>query len=134
MHLFVSGNIAPHLPNPARPIHQLPEDEFLSELRRLNGMPRAVLESAELLEIVLPAVRSDFALLETYHYEPESPFAFPITAFGGVHDPRTTPDGMEEWRRHTAGAFELNMMTGDHFFVESRRSAVLEHVSKRLAC
>ena len=72
-HLFVSGNIAPHLPNPATPIHQLPPDAFLRELKRLNGMAQAALESKELLEIMLPVVRSDFALLETYRYQPSRP-------------------------------------------------------------
>ena len=37
--LFVSADRAPQIPRRNRPIHALPEGEFLAELRRLNGIP-----------------------------------------------------------------------------------------------
>src|SRR6266849_10976790 len=46
--LFVSASRAPQLPHRGLPIHTLPEGDFLAELRRLNGTPRAVLEHEEL--------------------------------------------------------------------------------------
>lgn len=132
VHLFVSGNIAPQLPDPAPPIHQLPEDGFLRELKNLNGMPQVLLDSKELLEIMLPVVRSDFTLLETYQYKPEEPLDCPITAFGGAQDPRTTRNGLEGWRLQTAKSFDLIMMQGDHFFLDSARSLLLDVISRKL--
>src|ERR1700694_2711560 len=44
--LFVSADRAPQIPPRDRPIHALPKGEFLVELRRLNGIPRKVLEDA----------------------------------------------------------------------------------------
>ncbi len=131
-HLFVSGNIAPHLPNPAPPIHQLPPDAFLRELKRLNGMAQAALESKELLEIMLPVVRSDFALLETYYYEAQPPLSCPITAFGGDQDPRTTASGLDGWRAQTLGDFDLVMFPGDHFFLDTARPPLLQALVRRL--
>jgi medium-chain acyl-[acyl-carrier-protein] hydrolase len=129
-HLFVSGNIAPDLPNPTAPIHQLPDDAFLSELQNLHGMPQGVLDSKELLELVLPAVRSDFTILETYQYEPQAPLACPITAFGGFEDPRTTKEGLERWSAQTIETFNLVMLPGDHFFFDSARP----HIVQSIAC
>src|SRR5205823_631917 len=61
-HLFVSGCAAPQLRDPGRPLHRLPDAEFRQELRRLGGTPPAVLENDELMGLVLPLLRADFAL------------------------------------------------------------------------
>lgn len=132
MHLFVSGKIAPHLPDPAPRIHKFSDNAFLRELQNLKGMPQAVLDSKELLEITLPAVRSDFTLLETYKYEPQPPLVCPITAFGGLEDPRTTENGLEGWRTETTASFDLVMLQGDHFFLDSARSLLLQCIIRSL--
>ena len=131
-HLFVSGNTAPQLPGPMPPLHQLAEDDFLRELKELNGMPQVLLESKELLEIMLPVVRSDFKLLETYQYKSEHPLDCPITAFGGLRDPRTTKNGLEGWRLQTARSFDLIMVQGDHFFIESAGPLLLDIITGKL--
>ncbi len=64
--LFVSAARAPQIPPRDRPIHALPEGEFLDELRRLNGIPGKLLEQAELMQIMIPILRADFAVYETY--------------------------------------------------------------------
>ncbi len=46
VHLFLSAFCAPQLLKPDSPIHQLPEDEFLRELKRFNGTEAAVSLSA----------------------------------------------------------------------------------------
>ncbi|HVV71514.1 MAG TPA: alpha/beta fold hydrolase, partial [Verrucomicrobiae bacterium] len=61
--LIASGNNAPHIPEPLPPIHGLPDEAFLEELKLLNGIQPAVLESQELLELFLPIIRSDFKML-----------------------------------------------------------------------
>lgn len=83
VHLFVSGYRAPQVPDPDPPIHDLPEPEFLEELRRLNGTPEIVLENTELMQMLLPALRADFAVIETYAYTPESPCLWWFTGSGG---------------------------------------------------
>jgi medium-chain acyl-[acyl-carrier-protein] hydrolase len=132
VHLFVSGKIAPHLPDPAPRIHELPDSAFLREVQKLNGMPQAVLDSKELLEIMLPVVRSDFNLLESYKYEADAPLGCPITAFGGIQDPRTTENGLESWRTETTGAFDLVMLQGDHFFLDTARALLLQSITSSL--
>ncbi len=131
-HLFVSGNIAPDLPYPTPLLHKLPDPSFLAELKNLRGMPQAVLDCEELLELVLPAVRSDFTLIETYQYERQDPLATPITAFAGFEDPRTTREGMERWAVQTRGTFRLIMLPGDHFFLDSARDSIVQSITQAL--
>ncbi len=86
--LFVSAARAPQVPHRDRPTYALPEGEFLEELRRLNGTPGELLENAELMQIMIPILRADFAVSQTYVYAAEPPLACGISSFGGVQDHR----------------------------------------------
>src|SRR5215472_12234850 len=71
--LFVSACRAPHLPDLEPPISAAPTPEFVAELRRLNGMPAEVVEDEELMELLLPMLRADCEMSETYSYRPAPP-------------------------------------------------------------
>ncbi|MDZ8257265.1 thioesterase II family protein [Nostoc sp. ChiQUE01b] len=132
VHLFVSGRHAPQIPDPNPPIHALGEPAFKEELRRLNGTPEAVLENAELMQLLVPILRADFAVLETYLYTTESPLNCPITAFGGLQDHKVSYDELQAWREQTNAAFLLQMFPGNHFFLHSAQSLLLESLSQEL--
>ncbi len=132
-YLFVSGHRAPQVPGRGRNIHRLPEEELLEELRILKGTPTEILENAELMRLLLPSLRADFAVCETYQYEHEAPLDCPITAFCGLQDDHFTQADIEPWRRQTNRAFSLHFLPGDHFFLHSAASALLRVVAARLA-
>jgi medium-chain acyl-[acyl-carrier-protein] hydrolase len=132
VHLFVSADRAPQIPHPDRPIHALPEGEFLAELHRLNGIPGKVLEEAELMQIMLPILRADFAVYETYAYSTEPPLNCPISTFGGLQDRRVSRGDLEAWRAQTSGAFSLRMFPGDHFFWNTTQPLLLQALSQEL--
>lgn len=131
-HLFVSGRRAPQLPNIDPYTFNLPEAQFVEELRRLNGTPKAVLGHSELMRVMLPVLRADFELIETYSYVPGSPLTCPITVFGGVDD-EIAVDALEPWCEQTAGPFALHMLPGDHFFVNTARLQITEAVAQKLS-
>ena len=133
VHLFVSGRRAPQIPELERAtIYTLPEPEFLEELCRLNGTPKAVLENTELMQLLLPALRADFAVVETYVYTPKPTLDCPITAFGGLQDCEVSYDYLEAWREQTNASFSLQMLPGDHFFVYSAQPLLLQALSRKL--
>jgi surfactin synthase thioesterase subunit len=115
--LLVSAARAPQFPHLRSPIHALPEKEFLAEVRRLNGTPGELLDHKELMEIMLPLLRADFEVYETYSYSNETPLSCPISAFGGLQDQRVNDRDLLGWRAQTNGAFSLRMLPGDHFFL-----------------
>lgn len=132
-HLFVSGHRAPHIPDPDLPIHTLPKAEFLNALRRYNGTPEAVLQNAELMELLLPTLRADFAMIETYLYSAQLPLNCPITAFGGLQDWKTSVNALGAWRKHTHATFSLQMFPGDHFFIHSAQTSLLQILNTTLS-
>lgn len=125
-HIFISGRRAPQIPLKKRPIHALPAPAFLAELRRLKGTPEEVLEDAELMQLLLPILRADFAVLETYSYTDESSLECPLTVFGGWQDPEVSCDELEAWRQQTSATFSLYMVPGDHFFIHSAQTLLLQ--------
>jgi medium-chain acyl-[acyl-carrier-protein] hydrolase len=131
--MFVSGRRAPQLPTSERRTFELPEPEFIEELRRLNGTPHEVLEHPELLQLMLPILRADFAICQDYFYVPDQPFAFPITALGGLEDHEVTRNHLQAWREQTSGAFKLRMFEGDHFFLISSARLLFQLLSDELA-
>lgn len=132
VHLFVSGYKAPHLPSSSSAKHGLPPQEFISELRRLNGTPPEILESRELMDLLLPALHADFEVCETYQYKAEDPLDCPIAAFGGLGDPETKQYEIEAWAQETSKAFSVHMFPGDHFFLNSQQPALLNLIARKL--
>jgi medium-chain acyl-[acyl-carrier-protein] hydrolase len=125
VHLFASGRRAPHLPSPVRDLHQLPQDELVAELAELGGMPREVLEHPELLALLVPLLRADMALTETYAHADEPPLETPITALTGSEDEKVSLADAEGWARHTSGGFRLHVFPGDHFYLYALRDRVV---------
>jgi medium-chain acyl-[acyl-carrier-protein] hydrolase len=128
--LFASAGRAPQIPHRAPPIHTLPDNQFLAELRRLNGTPRELLDHEELMEVMLPILRADFALYETYLYSTEPPLNCPISAFGGLQDRRVSASDLDAWRSQTSASFSLRMVPGDHFFL--KEPLLLQALSQEL--
>lgn len=118
---------APHLPNPHPEIRHLGNDQFVAEInRRYGGIPQLVLDNRELLELMLPALRADFSVYETYEFKEAAPLACPIAMFGGTVDRFVSAAEVAEWRRHTSADFQHTMLAGDHFFIQQHRAIVLD--------
>jgi surfactin synthase thioesterase subunit len=133
LRLFVSACRAPQLPDPDPPIHLLPEPALLEELRRLDGTPTHVFENPELRSLVLPALRADFSVCETYVHESDEPLAASISAFGGAADNEVSQDQLEGWRTQTSASFTLRIFAGNHFYFLSRaRTAFFSALSDDL--
>lgn len=129
--LFISACGAPQLPDLNQKIHQLPDDEFLNELDKLNGIP-AELKNPEVMSLLLPIVRADFQLVETYEYRSDEPFDFPIFAFGALDDPRVNRKRIEAWSIHTKAKFVSQFFPGDHFFIHEAREHILNLIIREI--
>lgn len=117
--LFVSAHVAPQRAYLRRRLHHLPDAELLRELRGYRGTPDAVLDSAELVRLLLPVVRADFELLDTYSYVPEPPLDVPISAFGAVDDVEIRLEDVAAWREQTSAEFTLREFSGGHLFLQT---------------
>jgi len=131
-HLLVSAAAAPGTA-PAQPlVHCAAERDVKHRLRELNGTPRELLDNEELMAVMLPTIRADFAVLETYEYREEPPLPVPITVFGGTGDPVVPLSKLNGWRDHSAVGCRLRLFSGDHFFLHSAATEVIHAVTQIL--
>ncbi|GIV95394.1 MAG: hypothetical protein KatS3mg057_0051 [Herpetosiphonaceae bacterium] len=132
VHLFISAHRAPHLPNPDSSTYDLPDEKLIEKIRSIEGTPPEVLAHPELLELILPILRADFEICDTYAYTAAQPLDCPITVFGGTDDRVVSPDLLPGWAEHTTRLFELRTFPGNHFFIQEAERQVLEIIGERL--
>lgn len=129
-HFFASSYAAPQLPRPNTSAHTLSEPLFLKRVSPL--LPREVMLNKELLSTVLPTLRSDFALCETYEYTHEPPLDCPITALGGAGDLSVRRSELRMWQQQTSQDFSLHLFPGEHSYLRTAPEQLLETIRETL--
>ena len=124
--LYVSARRAPHLGD-REPIHLLPDAEMLARL----GDSRIAQLDPELREMILPILRADLTMCETYRYAPGPPLPCPITAFGGRDDELADESEIVAWRLHTSAEFEVRIFPGGHFYQRGNEQLLAQHIRRR---
>jgi medium-chain acyl-[acyl-carrier-protein] hydrolase len=125
-HLFVSATEAPHRRSLEEPLSGLPKSALVKKLHEFNGTPAEALQNDELLDLMLPTIRADFELCETYEYHPEPPLECSMTIYGGLEDREVEAERLAAWSEMTVGACEVRMFPGDHFYLNSLQATFLE--------
>ena len=112
------------------PIHELPDEAFVDEMnRRYEAVPAEARGNAELMELLLPGLRADVSVCDTYAYAEGDPLDCSISAYGGEQDRSVSREELEGWRRQTRGDFALTLFPGDHFFLRTAEQPLLAAVS-----
>ena len=117
VHLVVSSSPAPDVPRNIDPIGGFSDSEFTRELcRRYDGLPAELLNDAEMMAYLLPAIRSDVRLLESYEYRKEAPLSCPIDVLAGLDDPRLTRQELARWSLESTEGANVRSFPGGHFY------------------
>jgi medium-chain acyl-[acyl-carrier-protein] hydrolase len=130
--LMVSAHCAPHLPDTRPPIYALPDKLFKEEVLKFMGTPPELFADEELTRIILPLLRADLTVCETYRYEDEDPLSMPIAVFGGTQDDGVEPDQLEAWCELTTAPCSTHTFDGGHFYLRESQPALLEKMSSLL--
>ena len=85
------------------------------------------------MRLLVPVLRADVTMVETYRYAPEPRLPCSITAYGGTQDRAVMQSELEAWRDQTAKEFRLAMLDGDHFFLQGQKAALLNSLKIALA-
>ena len=126
--LLVSGYGGPHLPDTRPPIHALPDDAFKEAVAALDGTPADVIANDELMALLLPLLRADFRLVETYRTRPEPPLDLPIHIYAGCRDRDTPQDALEAWGDCTRAGTTITLFEGGHFYLRDAAPALLDQL------
>jgi medium-chain acyl-[acyl-carrier-protein] hydrolase len=133
VHLYVSGFRAPHLIDPRPALYDLPRNEFVEEIRRIGAPTFDPDKYPELIELMLPTLRADFRVVQTYKYGEAPALNCPITAFGGRADPEVAEWQLSEWRQHTNGPFSISLHGGNHACIVTDPREIQRRIGRDLA-
>ncbi|MCM2438763.1 SDR family NAD(P)-dependent oxidoreductase [Agrobacterium vitis] len=146
-HLFVAGSRAPQIYNEdqaavdaaqfgatAARAGVATDQDFIEMLQDVNfANNRALFKDSELLSLMLPVIKADYQLNNTYRFQPKRPLGVPITALGGRADPYTTGQHILGWQAHSEMRLVTQFFPGDHYFMETQSELLIEVASRTLA-
>jgi medium-chain acyl-[acyl-carrier-protein] hydrolase len=133
LHLFASALGAPHAPYRSRYVSRLPEPEFERAMVSLNAFPLEAVQDTAFFSLLLPTLRADYQLCETYEYTDSAPLACRLTVLAAADDDDVPPLDLALWGELNTGPFRIRVINGDHRFVTTERQQVAEVVRAGLA-
>jgi surfactin synthase thioesterase subunit len=114
--LIVSGcpgpGSAPRKPGRAK----WSEAELIEDLREMGGTPEEVLDNSGLLELILPTLRADYAIYESFRRPTGPELECPLSVLGGEDDSVSVAD-LERWADTTRADSSVRLFPGGHFFL-----------------
>ncbi|URN18573.1 MULTISPECIES: thioesterase II family protein [Streptomyces] len=130
--LHVSGRRPPHRLAP-RPLDDDGDEALLAQMRRLGGTDESVLADPYLRELLLPAIRADFAIVGRYGPREADPVGCPVYAYVGDQDATVSVADASAWADVAPHGFHLDVLPGGHFYRSGLREALAGVVARRLA-
>ena len=100
--------------------------------RSLGGTPELFLSDPRVLRMILPPIRADLTVKNTYRYAPSPPLEIPITALAAGSDARASVESMLAWRDQTIRAFRTHHFSGGHFAVLEQEALTLSRLGAAL--
>jgi len=93
------------------------DQEFLANLKALNGIPQYVYESDDLMSYYLPILKSDITLLSNWKHSADQTLNFPLHALTGTEDAFADLALVSAWGTYHRGSVHVHSFSGDHFYL-----------------
>lgn len=132
VHIFMSGNYAPHLNNDSEhhtEYHKLGTEGIKKEVIRLGGTTSEIFDNPLLADYFLPIIYSDYYITETYRMNEFKKFCCACTILNGEDDELSEQE-LEAWRAYSPCGFSIKNFPGNHFFINDNCSMVLDYINK----
>ncbi|MEV5676432.1 MULTISPECIES: thioesterase II family protein [unclassified Streptomyces] len=95
----------------------LDDEQFLERVKEFAGYRHEALEDPEMRELLLPSLRADVEMHESYVALSDTPLPVPITSVRGSTDTLVTPDQAMEWGKATGREFDFVEVEGGHMYL-----------------
>lgn len=103
----------------------LSDDDFLARVGEFAGHVDPLLEDPELRELVLPALRADVEMHETYVPSTDRALPVPISVIRAEDDHLVSHDAAAGWGKVAGAEFELVEVPGGHMYLLGNTEALL---------
>ncbi len=131
LRLFVSGRRGPpHERLTSR--YREDEEKLWSDVCRLGGTPEHLYQNEAVRAIMIPILRNDYRLSETYLPADLRRLGCPVTALTGDEDAEVTQEHAQAWQAVSSRGFKLHVFKGGHFYLVRRSTEVLHVITQEL--
>jgi len=127
--IVISATRVPHIQN-QNSRHLLDDTSFIELLRKNKASPQAVLDSQELMEMILPTIRADYKLVETYKTPRTSNLKSPVVIFNDEEDIKK--EDALSWQDYIKSEVSYVEFSGGHFFIHSELNKVISEIKNLL--
>ncbi|MFJ2377740.1 thioesterase II family protein [Streptomyces sp. NPDC087769] len=122
--ILVSGAGSPDRRDLKDLIHVLDDERLTARLHRYDGTPREVMDNPDLLALVLPVIRADFELIETWVRPLPAPLPAPLTVLYGKDDQSVSEYRVAGWPAYSDRPVDPKPFGGGHFFIREHAAEV----------
>ena len=106
--------------------HRLDDEALIEVLREHNCSPKEVLDSKELMELVLPTIRADYQLIETYDMSKGPLLETPLILFNSDED--MEKETILLWEEYFKEEAKYVNFEGGHFFIHTHLDKMIEEI------
>ena len=130
--LIVCGFPGPSALSPAG-LSRFSDEEFVARLLSSGSIPQQLVDNKKLLNLLLPALRTDIAIVDSYAFKPEDrPLSCPVIVLAGEADHSVSKEDLDAWSAMTCGGCSVQRIAGGHVLLETSPAglarAVMEEV------
>jgi pyochelin biosynthesis protein PchC len=128
--LLVSARLPPRHHSPRLPSHD--DQVLLADVRSLDPEYSAFLDDPDMREVMLPSIRADYRIADTYRPSPSPVVDAPVVAYLGGQDPSVSVWQVQAWSEVTKSGFDSVVLPGHHFYLRSQEARLVGDIAHRL--
>ncbi|MCD9875953.1 thioesterase II family protein [Streptomyces guryensis] len=132
VHVFVSGS-----PHPGQGREQratgLSDEEFLARVGEFAGYSHPALDDPEMREMLLPTLRADVEMHESYVPGTALPLDAPLTVIRGEDDTLVAHDEAVSWNKASGRDFDHVEIPGGHMYLTESAPALVRLIVSKLS-
>jgi medium-chain acyl-[acyl-carrier-protein] hydrolase len=130
-HMFFSGRYPPYVQTPKEQLHQLADQLFIDRIMEYEGANKEAFQIKELLDMIMPILRSDYMIVETYeHSEDILILNCDISVLNGKQDAYIQNKSVERWSECTNKICTFYEFEGGHFFINQHKEEIANIISR----
>jgi surfactin synthase thioesterase subunit len=115
--LLVAGRDAPWAPSFLPQFHVLSDTDLWRSVIHFGGVPPAIADCADVRELIIPVLRADLAMVETFRAESSPALNCPVHVFTGRDDGLVSEAGLSAWSGASRVPTRWHEFPGGHFFI-----------------
>jgi surfactin synthase thioesterase subunit len=128
--VIVASCRAPHQPAPAENLQSMDDYRLAVRLARYGGLPTEILDRPDWLAFLMPIVRDDLRIFQSFRPSADPPLPCPLHIFGGRDDLLAPPDTLVAWQTHSLQPHPVRLYHGGHFLFRSPDPALVTAIAR----